>query len=186
MPQTHWSQGWKAGFPNLDPECPVQSPPRLSPLSGLSASFVPSGLQLSLCFCTTRVVCAKPMTPPPLALAMAWGSPDLGSLFSGGVRAAPRPQDSGACMHAQLLSLSDSLDPMNCSPRNSSVLGILQARIPEWIAMPSSRESSRPRGRTQVSCVSCTGGWILYHCATWETPEPWNRQQNLEARECGG
>ena len=36
-------------------------------------------------------------------------------------------------------------DPMNCSPPGSSVLGIFQARIPEWVAMPSSRGSSQPR-----------------------------------------
>ena len=33
-------------------------------------------------------------------------------------------------------------DPMNCSPSDSSVHGILQARILEWVAMPSSRGSS--------------------------------------------
>ena len=31
------------------------------------------------------------------------------------------------------------------------------------------RGSSRPRDQTNVSCVSCIGRWILYHCATWET-----------------
>ena len=36
-------------------------------------------------------------------------------------------------------------DPMDCSPPGSSVLGISQARIPEWAAMPSSRGSSQPR-----------------------------------------
>ena len=36
-------------------------------------------------------------------------------------------------------------DPMDCIPPGSSVHGILQARILEWIAMPSSMESSRPR-----------------------------------------
>ena len=35
-------------------------------------------------------------------------------------------------------------NPMDCSPPGSSVHGILQARIPEWVAMPSSRGSSRP------------------------------------------
>ena len=40
---------------------------------------------------------------------------------------------------------------MDCSPPGSSVHGILQARILEWVAMPSSRGSSRPRDRTQVS-----------------------------------
>ena len=44
-------------------------------------------------------------------------------------------------------------DPMNCSPSCSSVHGILQARIVEWVAMPSSRGSCWPRDRTQVSCM---------------------------------
>ena len=36
-------------------------------------------------------------------------------------------------------------DPVDCSPPGSSVHGILQARILQWVAMPSSRESSQPR-----------------------------------------
>ena len=36
-------------------------------------------------------------------------------------------------------------NPMNCSLPGSSVHGILQTRILEWVAMPSPRESSRPR-----------------------------------------
>ena len=42
-------------------------------------------------------------------------------------------------------------DPMNCSLPGSSVQGILQARILEWVAMASSRGSFQPRDRTQVS-----------------------------------
>ena len=45
-------------------------------------------------------------------------------------------------------------DPMDCSPPGSSVHGILQARILEWLAICFSRESSRPRDRTQVSCIA--------------------------------
>ena len=45
-------------------------------------------------------------------------------------------------------------DPMGCSPSGSSVHGVLQARILEWAAMPSSRGSSQPRDRTQVSCTA--------------------------------
>ena len=37
-------------------------------------------------------------------------------------------------------------------------MGILQARILEWVAMPSSRGSSHPRGRTCISCDSCIVG----------------------------
>ena len=33
-------------------------------------------------------------------------------------------------------------------------MGILQAGIPEWVAMPSSRRSAQPRDRTQVSCIA--------------------------------
>ena len=49
-------------------------------------------------------------------------------------------------------------DPMDCSPPGSSVHGILQARILEWVAMSSSRGSSRPRDRTCISCGSCLAG----------------------------
>ena len=58
-------------------------------------------------------------------------------------------------------------DPMDCSPPASSVHEILQARILEWVAISSSRRSSRPRDRT---CVSCIGRWVLYHWATLEAP----------------
>ena len=47
-----------------------------------------------------------------------------------------------------------------CSPPGSSVHGIFQARIQEWIAISFSRESSWPRDQTQVSCF---GGHLL-HC----------------------
>ena len=43
---------------------------------------------------------------------------------------------------------------MDCSLPGSSVHGILQARILEWVAIPSSRGSSQPRDQTQVSCIA--------------------------------
>ena len=54
-------------------------------------------------------------------------------------------------------------DSMVCSPPGSSVHGILQASILDWVAISSSRGSSRPRDQTTVSYISCTGRWILYH-----------------------
>ena len=45
-------------------------------------------------------------------------------------------------------------DPTDCSPPGSSVHGILQARLLEWVAVPFSRGSSRPRDRTQVSRIA--------------------------------
>ena len=46
-------------------------------------------------------------------------------------------------------------DPMVCSPPGSSVHEILQARILEWVAMPSSRRSSPSRVQIQLFYVSC-------------------------------
>ena len=40
-------------------------------------------------------------------------------------------------------------DPTDCSPAGSSVLGILQARVLEWVAMPASRGSSLIQGSKQ-------------------------------------
>ena len=54
---------------------------------------------------------------------------------------------------------------MVCSPPGSSVHGILQALILVWVAVPFSRGSSWFRTWTHISC---TGRWILYHCATRE------------------
>ena len=50
--------------------------------------------------------------------------------------------------------VSNSLQPMDCSPPGSSVHGILQARILEWVAIPFSRRSSQPRGQTWVFCIA--------------------------------
>ena len=63
-------------------------------------------------------------------------------------------------------------NPMNCSPSGSSVHGILQARILEWVAIPFSRESSWPRNWTQVLC---TVGWFFSVWATREAQLSWNQ-----------
>ena len=63
------------------------------------------------------------------------------------------------CMHAQVLQLCPTLcNPMNCSPPGSLVHGIFQARILEWVTMPSSRGSSWPRDQTHISWISCIAG----------------------------
>ena len=63
------------------------------------------------------------------------------------------------CLCAQSLQLYPTLcDPMDYSPPSSSVHGILQVRILEWVAMPFSKGSSQPRDRIQVSCVFCIAG----------------------------
>jgi len=44
--------------------------------------------------------------------------------------------------------------PMDCSPPGSSVHGILQAKILEWVAIPDSSANLQPRAWTQVSCIA--------------------------------
>ena len=54
-------------------------------------------------------------------------------------------------------------DPMVCNPPGSSVHGISQARILEWVVISFSKGSSWPRDRT---CVSCIDTCVLYHWVT--------------------
>ena len=56
---------------------------------------------------------------------------------------------------------------MDCNPQGSSVHGILQARMLEWVAISSSRGSSGPKVWSHSSCI---GRQILYHWATREKP----------------
>ena len=75
-----------------------------------------------------------------------------------------------ACIHARSLQSRPTLcDPMDCSPPGSSVHWILQARILEWVGMPSSRGSSRLRDHACISQISCTGMRALHHCAARST-----------------
>ena len=58
------------------------------------------------------------------------------------------------CMHAKLLQLSPILcHPVDCSPPGSPGLGILQARILEWVAMPSCRIFSTQELNPQLLCL---------------------------------
>ena len=45
----------------------------------------------------------------------------------------------------------------------SSVHGILQARILEWVVIPFPKRSSRFKSRTRILYVPCVGRWVLYH-----------------------
>ena len=66
-------------------------------------------------------------------------------------------------MHTKLLQLCPALyEPLNCSSPGTSVDGILQARILELVAMPSSRGSHRPRDQTHISYAACIGRHVLY------------------------
>ena len=66
-------------------------------------------------------------------------------------------------VRAKLLQLCLTLcDPMDCSPLGTSVHGIFQARILEWVAIPLSRGSSWPRDWAQISYI-CIGRQVRDH-----------------------
>ena len=68
--------------------------------------------------------------------------------------------NTNECMCAQ--SCLILCDPLGCSPPGSSVRGVLQARILEWVAISCSRGSSQFRDRTPVFCI----GMQIHYCAT--------------------
>ena len=72
---------------------------------------------------------------------------------------------------------------MDCSPTGSSIHGISQTRILEWVAIPFSRGSSRPRNQTCMSFVSCIVDDLLhlqadglYHLSPREGQTWWDMQ----------
>ena len=87
--------------------------------------------------------------------------------------------------------VSDSLQPVDCSPPSSSVHRILQARILEWVAISLSRGSSRPRDRTQVAHIAgrrfnlCTTReacifWAAYWFSCWSCSPSYLFQINIK------
>ena len=107
--------------------------------------------------------CALPQEKPPLweALRHSEERPPLAQREE----AMPGNEDPAQLLISKLLLFYNSpwypllccvtqlpptlCDPMDCSPPGSSVHGVLQARILQWVAMPSSQGSSQPRDQTQ-------------------------------------
>ena len=73
--------------------------------------------------------------------------------------------------------MSNSLQPVDYSPPSSSIHGILQARIQEWVVISLSRGSSRSRDRTQVSRVA---GRCFNLCTTREAFKYKNPSTNIK------
>ena len=72
-------------------------------------------------------------------------------------------------MHTKSLQWCLTLcNPMDCSLSGSSVHGILQASILEWVAMPSSRGSFRPRDQILISMSPALAGGFFTISATWD------------------
>ena len=81
------------------------------------------------------------------------------------------------CLVAQ--SCPTHCDPRDCSPPGSSVHGISQARILEWVAMLSSRGSLQPRDWTQVSCKAGR----FFYCLSQQGPSITFPNLNSEERD---
>ena len=90
-----------------------------------------------------------------------------------GLNAPTRRHRLAAAAAKSLQSCPTLCDPMDCSLPNSSVYGIFQVRILEWVAISSFQGSSWPRDRICISYGSCIGRQILYRLShlrklTWE------------------
>ena len=76
-------------------------------------------------------------------------------------------------MHAQ--SCLTLCNPMDCSPPGSSIHGILQARIKEWVAFPTPGYLPNPGIKPVSPALE-----ILHHCATKEAPKGLENDQNTK------
>ena len=107
------------------------------------------GLILRILWPRAPSSCAEPRACPPVPSGLFW----------------PCVQ---SCSVTQLCL--PFCEPIACSSPGSSVHGIFQVRILDWIAITYSRGSSLPRDQTCISCISCIDRQFLYHCASQEAP----------------
>ena len=94
---------------------------------------------------------------------LGWGPTTNGSNSLMGYCAIKKSLWWAAAAVKSLQSCPTLCDLMDCSPPDSSVCGILQAKTLQWVAMPSSRGSSRLRDQTYISYIFCIDRWVLYH-----------------------
>ena len=119
---------------------------------------VPCQAPLSMGFSRQEYCSGLPCPPPgdlldPGIKPMSLVSPTLaGGFFT--TSATWEAQSTGDQFHSVAQSCPTLCDPMDYSSPSSSVHGILQARVLEWVAIPFSRGSSQPRDQTQVSCIA--------------------------------
>ena len=75
-----------------------------------------------------------------------------------------------ACMHSESLQSCPTLCyPVDCSPPGSSVHGILQARILDWVAISSSRDLPHPATEPRSLMSPALADEFFTSIATWES-----------------
>ena len=94
----------------------------------------------------TKLCCKADTNGPPWKVKVPWPTLQDDSVIG---KLIHHPRDCQDMGHAQ--SCLTLCDPTDCSPPGSSVHGISQVRILEWVAISYSRGSSRPRDQTPVS-----------------------------------
>ena len=72
------------------------------------------------------------------------------------------PQETSVCVCSVTQLCLILCKPTDCSSLSSSVCGILQATILEWVAISYSKGSSQPRDPTCISCISWIGRRIFF------------------------
>ena len=103
-------------------------------------------------------------------------------------RSVPYTKPFSLCVRAQ--SCLTLCNPTDCSPPGSSVHGILQARILEWVAMPSSKGSSLPRIKPTSPVFPALAGRFFTTSTTWKAHAHFNYCQTGvgergEVHHCG-
>ena len=136
-------------------------------------------LDARLCYAVSSIMAYAlwPYGPQPARLLCPWDSPAKNTGYMSSSRGSSQPRDwtcvSYFCIAGWFFTISATwevplnecevkvtkscptlCDPMDCSLPGSSIHGIFQARILEWIAVYSSRGSSQFRNWTQLSCIA--------------------------------
>ena len=165
-------------WPDLSPPNPAGNTAVLPrPLRALESSAGPTQLALptALSLASEGSLACVPELPGP-GLVYTLREATASALFQSWAGSSPLSQEPpvqtllpGIChICGRWFShwvVSDSCDPMDCSPPGSSVHGIFQAKTLEWVTISFSRGSSPSRDWTHVSW---NGRHILYPWATWE------------------
>ena len=156
-----------SGYRNLEGRWKFSPPPKFRQQFWMKVSSTDTDI-FNLAHISSKCVPWSPSSDLSVLLTSTWHKRALNAGFS-----HPSGQPQGPTRPLCVLRcsvVSDSCDPMDCTPLDCPVHGISQARILEWVAISYSRGSSWPRDQTCIYCGSCIGWQILYHWATREVP----------------